>query len=107
MPVEVKAGSLVLLHGTNVHKRWASRQQGRGAAGRLRMRAARVGALPAAALTVSLHSTAQQPASERAAPDPSSQPNPRRPCSKENTSPQSRHAYAVHFVEGADGYTCA
>jgi phytanoyl-CoA hydroxylase len=44
LPVEVKAGSLVLLHGANVH------------------------------------------------------------LSKENSSPLSRHAYAVHFVEGGPGY---
>lgn len=45
VPVEVPAGSLVLLHGANVH------------------------------------------------------------LSRENSSPQSRHAYSVHFVEGAPGYT--
>lgn len=45
VPVEVKAGSLVLLHGGNVH------------------------------------------------------------LSKENTSPHSRHAYSMHFVEGAPGFS--
>jgi hypothetical protein len=25
-------------------------------------------------------------------------------CSKENSSPHSRHAYSIHFVEGAPGY---
>ena len=101
VPVEVKAGSLVLLHGSNVHLRWA-------------------GALAAVGMDVLLACQLAGGANGRAAPHSGKMLLPSPPtyhaqccpgavaahcCSKENSSPHSRHAYSMHFVEGGPGFT--
>ena len=78
VPVEVKAGTLVVLHGANVHLRCVG-VLGVGVGGRGRGASCRSGC------------------SRRRTDIPSSACL----CSKENTSPASRLAYSMHFVEGA------
>lgn len=96
VPVEVKAGSLVLLHGANVHLRWDG--WGRWAeAGSCHPDVACCGSLPTLACS--------QGRSLDCCPAPLTTCPPRASCrSKENSSPLSRHAYAVHFVEGVPGF---
>ncbi len=103
VPVEVRAGALVLLHGENVHYRCA----GGGAQCLGPACATATARLPCCRLAGPSRDDGGRGESwphcwPALIPAPAPAPAPARPCpprSAENTSSESRHAYSMHLVE--------